>query len=79
MTSNQQEYCYYLKFFKDLKKPLTRELQDEFINIAIMASINDFINNNYKFPTEISDEFQTLKIDSEDVVEMHSNPPNIII
>ena len=44
-----------------------------------MASINDFINNNYKFPTEISDEFQTLKIDSEDVVEMHSNPPNIII
>ncbi|MBH60793.1 MAG: hypothetical protein CL907_06500 [Dehalococcoidia bacterium] len=79
MTSDKQEYCYYLKFFKDLKKPLTRELQDEFINIAIMANINDFINNNYKFPSEISDEFQTLKIDSEDVVEMHSNPSNIII
>ena len=28
LTSDKQEYCFYLEFYSDLEKPLTREFQD---------------------------------------------------
>ena len=78
ITSDQQEYCYFLKFYKDLARPISRESQDKCINKAILVTIRNFINDNYRFPMKTSDEYHTLKIDSQDAVEMHPNPPNFI-
>ena len=85
MTSDQQEYCYYLRFLNahyemfDGTTTEYRKHQDELINITILASIGDFISNNYKFSTQISDEFHTVKLDSKPAYELHSNPPKFII
>ena len=74
LTSDKQEYCFYLEFYRDLEKPLTREFQDELINGIIMTKLREFINNNYKFSAQPSSEFKTIKVDSEDIGTIHSGP-----
>ena len=74
LTSDKQEYCFYLEFYRDLEKPLTREFQDELINGIIMTNLREFINNNYKFSAQTSSESKTIKVDSEDIATIHSGP-----
>ena len=74
LTSDKQEYCFYLEFYRDLEKPLTREFQDELINGMIMTKLREFINNNYKFYAQTSSESKTIKVDSEDIATIHSGP-----
>ena len=74
LTSDKQEYCFYLEFYKDIEKPLTRVFQDELINGMIMTNLHEFINNNYKFSAQTSSEFKTIKVASEDIAAIHSNP-----
>jgi len=74
LTSDKQEYCFYLEFYRDLEKPLTREFQDELINGMIMTNLREFINNNYKFSAQTSSESKTIKVDSEDIATIHSGP-----
>ena len=74
LTSDKQEYCFYLEFYRDLEKPLTREFQDELINGMIMTNLREFINNNYKFSAQTSSESTTIKVDSEDIATIHSGP-----
>ena len=73
LTSDKQEYCFYLKFYRDIEKPLTREFQDELINGMIMTNLHEFINNNYKFSTQTSSELKTIKVGSEDIATIYSN------
>lgn len=74
LTSDKQEYCFYLEFYRDIEKPLTREFQDELINRMIMTNLHEFINNNYKFSTQTSSELKTIKVGSEDIATIYSNP-----
>ena len=74
LTSDKQEYCFYLEFYRDLEKPLTREFQDELINGMIMTNLREFINNNYKFSAQTSSESKTIKVDTEDIATIHSGP-----
>ena len=74
LTSDKQEYCFYLEFYRDLEKPLTREFQDELINGMIMTNLREFINNNYKFSAHTSSESKTIKVDTEDIATIHSGP-----
>lgn len=74
LTSDKQEYCFYLEFYRDIEKPLTREFQDELINGMIMTNLHEFINNNYKFSTQTSSELKTIKVGSEDIATIYSNP-----
>ena len=74
LTSDKQEYCFYLKFYRDIEKPLTREFQYELINGMIMTNLHQFINNNYKFSTQTSSELKTIKVGSEDIATIYSNP-----
>ena len=74
LTSDKQEYCFYLEFYRDIEKPLTREFQDELINGMIMTNLHQFINNNYKFSTQTSSELKTIKVGSEDIATIYSNP-----
>ena len=74
LTSDKQEYCFYLEFYRDLEKPLTREFQDELINGMIMTNLREFINNNYKFSAQTSSESKTIKVGSEDIATIHSGP-----
>lgn len=74
LTSDKQEYCFYLEFYKDIEKPLTRVFQDELINGMIMTNLHEFINNNYKFSAQTSSEFKTIKVASEDIAAIHSKP-----
>lgn len=74
LTSDKQEYCFYLEFYRDIEKPLTREFQDELINGMIMTNLHEFINNNYKFSTQTSSELKTIKVGSEDTATIYSNP-----
>ena len=73
LTSDKQEYCFYLEFYRDIEKPLTREFQDELINGMIMTNLHQFINNNYKFSTQTSSELKTIKVGSEDIATIYSN------
>jgi nicotinamide mononucleotide (NMN) deamidase PncC len=75
LTSNNQEQNIFLKFNKDLS---SRSQQDEMINIVILSTIAEFIKGNYEFPIERSNEYHTIKIDSVDIVDIHTNPPNLI-
>ena len=74
ITSDKQEYCFYLEFYRDIEKPLTREFQDELINGMIMTNLREFINNNYKFSAQTSSESKTIKVGSEDIATIHSGP-----
>ncbi len=74
LTSDKQEYCFYLEFYRDIEKPLTREFQDELINGMIMTNLHEFINNKYKFSTQTSSELKTIKVGSEDIATIYSNP-----
>ena len=74
LTTDKQEYCIYLEFYRDIEKPLTREFQDELINGMIMTNLHEFINNNYKFSTQTSSELKTIKVGSEDIATIYSNP-----
>ncbi len=46
-SSKNQNYFYNLKFNKN--DDLTRESQDELINISILLVLNNYIDNNYDF------------------------------
>ena len=46
-SSENQNYCYSLKFIKNNEE--TRERQDELINISILLVLNDYIDSNYDF------------------------------
>jgi len=77
LTSNQQEHNLFIKFHKDLMNPISREAQDEIINISILLTIRDFINNNYNFPLNDLDENQTLKLESQDVATICAKPKDL--
>ena len=67
----------FIKFHKDLMNPISREAQDEIINISILLTIRDFINNNYNFPLNDLDENQTLKLESQDVATICAKPKDL--
>jgi len=46
ISSNKKEYSFEMNFKKDSE--ITREGQDELINILILIILNNFIDNNYE-------------------------------
>jgi len=77
LTSNQHEYKIFIKFHKDLVKPISREAQDEIINNSILLTIRDFINNDYNFRLNYSGKNETLKLGSQDVATIYYKPKDL--
>ena len=67
-SSQNQNYYYNLKFNKNER--LTRENQDEFINISILFVLKNYIDNNYEFKN-LNKNFNSVfsKLDSSLVIE----------
>ena len=64
ISSNKKEYSFEMNFKKDSE--ITREGQDELINILILIILNNFIDNNYEI--EIGENKFKYLISSSDAI-----------